>query len=35
MAEINLDPAVENKPIRDIAYETLKHAIVIGEIPAR
>ena len=34
MAEINLDPAVENKPIRDIAYETLKHAIVIGEIPA-
>ena len=24
----------ENLPIRDIAYETLKHAIIIGEIPA-
>ena len=24
----------ENKPIRDIAYETLKHAIIIGDIPA-
>jgi DNA-binding GntR family transcriptional regulator len=23
-----------NKPIRDIAYETLKHAIITGEIPA-
>lgn len=34
MAEIILGPAAENKPIRDIAYETLKHAIVIGEIPA-
>ena len=26
--------AAENMPIRDIAYETLKHAIIIGEIPA-
>lgn len=34
MAEIILGPAAENKPIRDIAYETLKHAIVIGKIPA-
>lgn len=23
-----------NKPIRDIAYETLKHAIITGELPA-
>ena len=23
----------ENKPIRDIAYETLKHAIITGELP--
>lgn len=26
--------SAENLPIRDIAYETLKHAIIIGEIPA-
>lgn len=26
--------SIENKPIRDIAYETLKHAIIMGEIPA-
>ena len=24
----------ESKPIREIAYETLKHAIITGEIPA-
>ncbi len=29
-----LDPIAESKPIREIAYETLKHAIIIGEIPA-
>lgn len=23
-----------NKPIREIAYEKLKHAIITGEIPA-
>ena len=25
--------ATENKPIRDIAYETLKHSIIMGELP--
>lgn len=34
MVTMNLAPAVESKPIREIAYETLKHAIVTGEIPA-
>ncbi len=27
-------PISQSKPIRDIAYETLKHAIITGEIPA-
>ena len=27
-------PSVDSKPIREIAYETLKHAIITGEIPA-
>jgi DNA-binding GntR family transcriptional regulator len=27
-------PSVESKPIREIAYETLKHAIITGQIPA-
>lgn len=31
---ISLSPAVESKPIREIAYETLKHAIITGDIPA-
>ncbi len=31
---MNLSPAVESKPIREIAYETLKHAIITGDIPA-
>ena len=26
--------AAENKPIRDIAYDRLKHAIITGELPA-
>jgi len=30
----NADESMLNKPIRDIAYETLKHAIITGEIPA-
>ena len=30
----DLMSSTENKPIRDIAYETLKHAIIMGEIPA-
>lgn len=29
-----LTSPVESKPIREIAYETLKHAIITGEIPA-
>jgi len=31
---MSLGPAIESKPIREAAYETLKHAIVTGEIPA-
>lgn len=34
MIVTSLTPAVESKPIREIAYETLKHAIITGEIPA-
>lgn len=34
MALIDLGTAVESKPIREVAYDTLKHAIVTGEIPA-
>ena len=28
------EPAAESKPIRDVAYERLKHAIITGELPA-
>lgn len=34
MATMRFAPTVESKPIRDIAYETLKHAIITGQIPA-
>jgi len=34
MSVMTLGPAVESKPIREIAYETLKHAIITGELPA-
>lgn len=34
MADGRFSPSVESKPIREIAYETLKHAIITGEIPA-
>ena len=34
MMPMSLSPAVESKPIREIAYETLKHAIITGELPA-
>ena len=34
MTTMSLGPAVESKPIREIAYETLKHAIITGELPA-
>ena len=31
---MSLAPSMESKPIREVAYETLKNAIVTGEIPA-
>ena len=34
MAATSFSPSVESKPIREIAYETLKHAIITGQIPA-
>ncbi len=34
MTNMRFTPTVESKPIREIAYETLKHAIITGEIPA-
>ncbi len=34
MTQSIFDPSLENRPIRDIAYETLKHAIISGQLPA-
>ena len=34
MNVMRFSPAVESKPIREIAYETLKHAIITGELSA-
>ena len=34
MDHITFQPMMESRPIRDIAYEVLKHAIITGEIPA-
>lgn len=34
MAGMNLETVTESKPIREIAYDTLKHAIITGDIPA-
>lgn len=34
MSVMRFTPSVESKPIREIAYETLKHAIITGQIPA-
>ena len=34
MQALDVNEGMLNKPIRDIAYETLKHAIITGEIPA-
>lgn len=34
MAAISFQPMMESRPIREIAYEVLKHAIITGEIPA-
>ncbi len=34
MSVIHFTPSAESKPIREIAYETLKHAIITSEIPA-
>ncbi|MCE5342745.1 MAG: GntR family transcriptional regulator [Eubacteriales bacterium] len=34
MSVMRFTPSIESKPIREIAYETLKHAIITGQIPA-
>ena len=34
MNNISFQPMMESRPIREIAYEVLKHAIITGEIPA-
>lgn len=34
MTGTRFSPSIESKPIREIAYETLKRAIITGEIPA-
>ncbi len=34
MSVSQFNPSIESKPIREIAYETLKHAIITGQIPA-
>ena len=34
MPQITFQPMMESRPIRDIAYEVLRHAIITGEIPA-
>lgn len=34
MVKGKIESAVQNKPIREITYETLKHAIITGAIPA-
>ena len=33
-ATLQFQPMMESRPIRDIAYEVLKHAIISGDIPA-
>ncbi len=34
MNQITFQPMMESRPIREIAYEVLKHAIITGDIPA-
>ena len=34
MVPMSLAPTQESKPIRESAYETLKHAIITGDLPA-
>ncbi len=34
MSVLRFQPMLESRPIREIAYEMLKHAIITGEIPA-
>ena len=34
MPTLTFQPMMESRPIREIAYEVLKHAIITGEIPA-
>lgn len=33
MAAIPFQPMMESRPIREIAYEVLKHAIITGKFP--
>ena len=33
-SQITFQPMMESRPIREIAYEVLKHAIITGDIPA-
>ena len=34
MSYLSFETSMESRPIRDIAYEQLKHAIITGQIPA-
>ena len=34
MTKLQFQPMMESRPIREIAYEVLKQAIISGEIPA-
>lgn len=34
MTSLRFQPMMESRPIREIAYEVLKHAIITGDIPA-
>ncbi len=34
MAVVSFQPMIESRPLREIVYEVLKHAIITGEIPA-
>lgn len=34
MSQVTFQPMMESRPIREIAYEVLRHAIITGEIPA-
>ena len=34
MTNLTFQPMMESRPIREIAYEVLKHAIITGELPS-